>query len=207
MYTLTVQTAYVTSVESMLSSNYYIKSGITEIDNRSSNDLLAKLTAEFKDGVQGVDNIIKCLKSSQDEEIITKYNAVVYMTVNYYIKKDITVKDTGIKLGDATDVKNAESILVAKKCESSYTEFIEETKTLKQKYSSQSSQIDLKNINANDWSTKVKQCHEAKEEMVNKMYVYASVRDAFLFANGMSMCSNPANTDEKLLVGQLFITF
>lgn len=185
----------------MLSSNYYIKSGITEIDNRSSNDLLANSIAQFKDGIQGIDNMINSLKSSQDEEINAKYNAVVYMTVNYYMNKDVIVKDTGVKLGDATDVKNAESILAAKKCESSYIEFIEETKTLKQKYSSQSSQIDFKNINENDWSTKVKQCHQAKEEMVNKTYVYASVRDAFLFANGISMCSSTVNADEKLLVG------
>lgn len=205
-YTLSVQTAYVTSCECMISSNNYIKTGIYEIDS-PSNDAVTNLEIKVDDGLKSLEDMLDGLQTNQDQEMKAKFDSVVYMTVNYYKKKDAVVKDSGVKLGEVEDIKCAQSTLVAQRCESSYSCFISESDNLKSKYISQTSSIDINNINRKSWATITKRYYEAREEIVENSNVYASIRDTFMYGSGINLCTGSANTDEKLLVSKQFFIF
>lgn len=206
-YTLSVQTSYVTSVECMLSSNHYIKSGFSEIDS-SSNDLLTNLITAFKDGFGNIDSMINGLQQTDAEkESQEKINAVVSMTVNYYQKKEVTVEKSETKLSEVTEVQQAQSILTARRCESSYINFMNDVTTIKTQYTSGTTSTDT--IDANQWATQVKQYYDARESIVSKTNVYASIREAFLFGSGINLCDGSANTDKtdkSLLVSKYYFS-
>lgn len=199
-YSVSVQTAYVESVECMLTSNHYIKSGINEIDNNGSNDMLPNLMSKFKNGMEGLSNMISSIQSDHDQAIDEKFNAVVYMTNYYYKKKDITVNDPGTLLGDVKDVNAAESRLIARRCESSYTTFTSDIKTLKAKYTSQASNY----VSKSEWQSVVNSYYSARVDMVNKTNIYSAIRDAHLHGLGINKCKGSANTDQKLTVSEVF---
>lgn len=206
-YITSVQTAYLTSVECMLSSNHYIKSGFSEIDS-SSNDLLTNLITAFKDGFGNIDNMINGLQQTDAEkESQEKISAVVSMTVNYYQKKEVTVKKSETKLSEVTEVQQAKSILTARRCESSYINFMNDVTTIKKKYTSETTSTDT--IDANQWATQVKRYYDARECIVSKTNVYASIREAFLFGSGINLCDASANTDKtdkSLLVSKYYFS-
>lgn len=184
----------------MLSSNHYIESKFSEIDS-FSNDLESNLMTKYDEESGSIENMMSGLQQNDvDKESQNKLNAVAYMTFNYYQKKDITVKKTETKLSEVTEVQQAQSILTARRCESSYIDFMNHVTTIKSKHTSESSSKD--NTNSNQWDTQVKEYYEARENVVNKTSVYASIREAFLFGSGINLCdgSGSANTDQSLLV-------
>jgi len=190
----------------MLSSNHYIQSGFSEIDS-SSNDILTNLITSFKDGFGNIENMIKGLQQPDyEKESQEKINAVVSMTVNYYQKKDVTVEKLETKLCEVTEVQQAQSILTARRCESSYINFMNDVTTIKTKYTSQTTSS-TGTIDTNQWGTLVKQYYEARESIVTKTNVYASIREAFLFGSGINLCDASANadkTDKSLLVSKYY---
>lgn len=206
-YTLSVQTAYVTSCECMISSNNYIKTGISEIDSQTTNVTSTNLVTQIDDGLKGLEDLLDGLQANQDQETKAKFDSVVYMTNNYYKKTDAVVKDSGVKLGEVTDIKCAQSTLIAQRCESSYSSFMTDSDNLKSKYISQTSSIDINNINPKSWETLTKRYYEAREEIIDKPNVYASIRDTFMYGSGINLCTGSGNLDEKLLVRTIFIIF
>ncbi|XP_015366133.1 PREDICTED: uncharacterized protein LOC107163297 isoform X2 [Diuraphis noxia] len=197
LYVLSVQSSYITSVECMRSSNYYIKSGFSEIDS-VSNDLESNLIMQYNEQSGSIENMMLNLQQNDvEKESQDKLNAVLYMTANYYQKKDVTVKKSEAKLSEVTEVLQAQSTLTAKRCESSYTEFMNDATTIKSKYTSKTSSTD--NTNSNQWDTQVKEYNEARENVVSNTNIYASVRDAFLFGRGINLCDGQANIDQSLL--------
>lgn len=197
---LSVQSSYITSVECMLSSNHYIQSGFSEIDS-SSNNLEENLVTKFKDGFSSMENMMLGFQQTDEEkESQDKINAVVSMTVNYYQKKDVTVEKCETKLSEVTEVHQAQSILTARWCESSYIDFMNDVTTIKTKYTSGTSGTsDADKMNTNQWATQVNQYYDARESIINKTNVYASIREAFLFGSGINLCEGSANTDQSLL--------
>jgi len=199
-YTLSVQTSYVTSVECMKSSNYYIQSGFSEIDC-SSNDMLSNLNTSFKNGVGSIGNMISGLQQTDiEKESQEKINAVVSMTANYYQKKGATVEKTEKKLSEVTEIKQAQSILTSKLCESSYINFMNDVATIKAKYTGKTTSTNT--IDANQWANLVQQYNEARKSLVEKTYVYAAIRGAFMLGSGINLCDCSAKTDQPLLVSK-----
>lgn len=187
----------------MLSSNHYIQSGFSEIDS-SSNNLEENLVTKFKDGFSSMENMMLGFQQTDEEkESQDKINAVVSMTVNYYQKKDVTVEKCETKLSEVTEVHQAQSILTARWCESSYIDFMNDVTTIKTKYTSGTSGTsDADKMNTNQWATQVNQYYDARESIINKTNVYASIREAFLFGSGINLCEGSANTDQSLLVSK-----
>jgi len=203
-YTLSVQTSYITSVECMLSSKNYIQSGFSEIDS-SSNDILTNLMTLFKNGFGNIENMINGLQQTDvEKESQEKINAVISMTVNYYQKKEVTVEKSETKLSEVTEVQQAQSILTARRCESSYINFMNDVTTIKTKYTGETTNTN--NINTNQWATLVKQYYDARESIVTKTNVYASIREAFLFGSGINLCDGSAKTDQSLLVSKYYFS-
>jgi len=203
-YTLSVQTSYITSVECVQSSNYCIQSGFTELDSASSNSSVANLNTQSKNSVESFENMESNLQNDVDKDAQDKLNAVLFMTANYY-KKNATVEKSETKLGDVTEVKQAQSILTTRRCESAYVNFMNDSNTIKTKYASKTSNTD--NISRNEWATQVKQYYDAREMIVNKTTAYASIRDAFLFGSGISLCDGSSNFDQSLLVSKYYLSF
>lgn len=202
-YTLSVQTSYITSVECMLSSNYYIQSGFSEIDS-SSNDMLTNLMSSFENGFGSIENMINGLQQTDSErESQDKINAVVSMTVNYYQNTDVTVEKTKKTIFEVTEIQQAKSILIARRCESSYINFMNDVTTIKTKYSSETTSTNT--IDANQWDILVQQYSDARESIVNKTYVYAAIREAFMLGSGINLCDGSANTDQSLLVSKYYL--
>jgi len=143
-----------------------------------------------------------------EKESQEKINAVVSMTVNYYQKKEVTVEKTETKLSEVTEVQQAQSILTARRCESSYINFMNDATTIKTKYNSETS-TSTGNIDTNQWATLVNQYYDARESIVTKTNVYASIREAFLFGSGINLCDGSANTDKtdkSLLVSKYYFS-
>lgn len=183
----------------MLSSNVYIKSGFSEIDS-STNDIISNLVMLFEDGMKGLDSMFSGLQNDLDKDMKDKLDAVLYMTVKYYKSQSSTVEESDLELSSVTDIKSAQSILTAQRCESSYTNFMTEIETLKSTYTSQSSSTDYSSVSDSEWATIVQKYSEARVEIDRKTNVYSSIRDAFLYGSGIDLCQGTANTDQQLLV-------
>ncbi|XP_050059019.1 uncharacterized protein LOC114121223 isoform X37 [Aphis gossypii] len=194
-YQLSVQTSFITSCECMLSSNYYIQSGFNEI-NQGSNDIATNLITTFKNGIGNSKNMIQDLQTDLDTDMKEKLNAVLYMTASYYQKK-VIVKKTEITLGEVTDIKQAHTILTARRCERDYKCFVNDIARVKSQYSS--GQSNSNNIDKNQWATLVKQYYEARETIINKTDVYTSIREAFLLGSGINLCEGSSNFDQSKL--------
>lgn len=208
-YTVSVQTAYVESVECMLSSNNYIKSGIIEIDS-ASNDLLTNLITSIENGISDlVNGFVNGLQNNQDTEIKEKFNAVVYMTYYYYKNQNATPPNPNILLGDINDMTIAESRLVARRCESSYSTFISQMESLKTDYAYTNQIVGAASsyVSKNDWQTIVKNYYNARVEVIHKTYVYSAIKSAHLYGMGINKCKGLTNSDQKLLVSELFSSF
>lgn len=203
IHTLSVQTAFITSVECLLSSNYYIQSGFNDIDN-GSNNVANNSTLRIRSGVEGIEDMLLNLQCDLDQEIKSKLDAVVFMTVNFYKKQDLVVPKTNIQLGDLTDIINAQSVLVVQRCQSSYFDYLTEMETIRERYVAEISIMDYKHFGQEDWLIVVKEYNEANEEVFNKSSVYASIRDAFMLGSGINICQSSSSFNEKLLVGHYF---
>lgn len=203
IHTLSVQTAYITSVECLLSSNYYIQSGFNDIDN-GSNNVANNSTLKISSGVEGIEDMLSNLQCDLDQEIKSKLDAVLFMTVNFYKKQDLVVPKTNIQLGDLTDIIDAQSVLVAQRCQSSYFDYMTEIETIKERYVTEISIMDYKHFNLEDYQIIVNEYNKANEEVLNKTSVYAGIRDAFMLGSGIDVCQSSSNFDEKLLVGNYF---
>lgn len=188
----------------MLSSNYYIESGINEIDS-ASNDILTNVISQIESGFQSIKDMLSSMENDLDQEVKKKYDSVVFMTINYYKKQETNVQKVETTFGDMTDIKCAQSLLIARRCQSSYTEFMTEIEMTKEKYIQSMSSINLNQISQNQWATVINNYDEARKEVLNKTNLYSSIRDAFLYGNGISICQGSANTDAKLLVCILFL--
>lgn len=188
----------------MLSSNYYIESGFSEIDS-SSNDMLTNLISLFENGFGSIENMINGLQQADCErESQDKINAVVSMTVNYYQKKDVTVEKTKKTLFEVTEIQEAKLILIRKRCESSYINFMKDVTTIKTKYLSETTSTNT--IDANQWAILVQQYWDARKSTVNKTYVYAAIREAFMLGSKINLCDGSANTDQSLLVSKYYFS-
>lgn len=192
-----MQTSYITSVECMLSSNFYIKSGFAEIDSKT-NDIVSNLVMIFENGMKGLGDMFTGLQSDLETDMKNQLDSVLYMTAKYYMKQDITVEESDLNLGSATDVTCAKSKLTAQRCQSSYTSFMSEIDTLKSKYTSESSSTT--SVSDSEWASIVKNYYEARTEIDRKTNVYASIRDAFMYGSGINLCQGSAKKDQKLLV-------
>jgi len=184
----------------MLTSGIYIKSGFTEIDDSSSSSTNA---SKYDDTMKGFDEMINSFKSDSECETKSKLHAVIYMTTNYYYKRNESVKNPNKPLGEAKDVNCAQSCFYARKCESSYNEYIESTTTLKTNTAQSIQGVDCNSQEG--WATYSKLYYETKQELANNTDVFLSNRDAFLFSNGINLCKDTPKIDEKLLVSKLFI--
>lgn len=187
----------------MLSSNYYIQSGFNEI-NQGSNDIATNLITTFKNGIGNSKNMIQDLQTDLDTDMKEKLNAVLYMTASYYQKK-VIVKKTEITLGEVTDIKQAHTILTARRCERDYKCFVNDIARVKSQYSS--GQSNSNNIDKNQWATLVKQYYEARETIINKTDVYTSIREAFLLGSGINLCEGSSNFDQSKLVSKYYFSF
>lgn len=196
-YKTSVKTAYLTSVECMLSKNMYIESGFASIDTRSLNS--QNVMTEVKSGIQSFNDLVSDLQiNDYEKDAKATTDAVEYMTLNYYMKKDVLVKKLEVTLSTVTDIKQAEILLTASRCKSAYTKFENDATAIQKKYNDGS--------NNNLWDDQVKQYYEAREEIVNLQTVYTSIKDAFLLGNGISKCEGSAKPDQSLLVSQYYFT-
>lgn len=184
----------------MLTSGTYIKSGFTEIDDSSNSTTDA---IKYDDTMKGFDEMINSFKIDNECETKCKLHAVVYMTANYYYKRNESVKNPNKPLSEAKDVNCAQSCFYARKCESSYNEFIQSTITLKTNTIQSVQNIDCNSREG--WATYSKLYYETKQEMAKNTGVFLANRDAFLFSNGIDLCKDTPKIDEKLLVSKLFI--
>jgi len=188
----------------MLSSNNYIQSGFIEID-QDSNDIATNLITQFKNGIGNSKNMMLGLQTDLDKDVEEKLNSVLYMTASYYQKKEVTVKKTETTLGEVTDIKQAQTILTARRCESDYMAFMNDIATVKSQYSS--GQSSSNNINKNQWASLVKQYYEARETIICKTNVYTSIREAFLLGSGINLCEGSSNFDQSKLVSKYYFSF
>lgn len=184
----------------MLSSNYYIKSGFSEIDSKT-NDIVSNIIMTFEDGLKGLGDLFTGMQNDLETEMKSKLDSVLFMTSKYYMKQETTVEESDLSLSSATDVTSAKSILTAQRCESSYTSFMSEIDTLKSKYTSETSSTS--SVSDSEWSSIVKNYYEARTEIDRKTNVYASIRDAFMYGSGIDLCQGAATKDQKLLVSHL----
>lgn len=183
----------------MLTSKIYIKSGFSELDS------LSESPPNNKEDTNGLDEMLQSFKMGQDEEIKEKLNATVYMTAKYYYNKQESVSSTNELLGKAKDVNCAQSQFYARRCESSYNEFIHRKTTLKTKYSTSEGSVNPKNSDV--WESTSKRYYEAKQDTVNNNNcVFSAVRDAFMYANRINLCEEAPKIDDNLLVSKFFVT-
>lgn len=184
----------------MLSSNYYIESGIYYIDC-TSNCNLTNLLLEIEISIKSFIDMLLGLQNDQAQEIQSKLDSVVFMTVNYYKKQNLTVQN--ISLINLTDTTSVESVLVARQCESSYQEYMDEVEMMKQKYALEPSIMDFKHFSKEQWTTIVEKYNEANKEILHKTNVYVGIRNAFMFGNGIR--DESVNFDETLLVSKFLV--
>lgn len=186
----------------MLSSGYYIESGFNEIDS-TSNDFLTDIVQKATSGIQELSSWYYGLNNDEAMEMQDKLNAMLYMTINYY-KKKVTVTQTYTTFGDVGDIKMAQQILIAQRCQSSYIDFMKKVEKLKAKYNSVPGYKNAVQMTQQEWKNIVKQYHDAQKELIKEMDVYASIKYAFLYGEGINLCTGSASFNKILMVRTLF---
>jgi len=197
--TIAVQSAYITSVESVISKHIYFESGFNELDSLT-NSFVTNLVLKFVNGFRELKDALLGLDENEDELIKMKINSVLFMTDNYYKNKIVHLKKSEVRLGEVLDIEEARSILIPQRCRSSYDELMAQIKIIKNKYKSLMSGLDYNNIKKENWDYTVVKYNEVRQEIDKNMNAFASIRDAFIFGKDLSMCEGSTNTNEKLLV-------
>lgn len=173
-----------------------MKTGIAELDDTlSKKEPVSTEPQKYSDDFQGVEDILSKLKQTQQEEIKGIESSMIFMTGKYY-KKESDVQDMKIPLGDLSDANNAQSVLYALRCASSYNDFMNQSNTLKEKYGSS---------NNGDWDAAVKKYDEVRADLVTKSSNwYGPLRDTFIFGSGLNLCKGSSDTKMDLLVSKLY---
>lgn len=188
----------------MLSSGYYIQSGFNEIDSQS-NDIVTDVVQKTESGIENIASWFNGLSDDEAKVIQDKLNAMLYMTVNYYQKKDVVVTKTETTLGDVGDISTAQTILIAQICQSSYIDFMKKVEELKSKFNGGPGYTDSVYLNQQEWNNIVKQYDDARKALAKEMDVYASIKYATLYGMGIDLCTGSASPDEKLMVCKFII--
>lgn len=203
LYTLSIQSAYLATAESMLSAKHYMKTTFISIDS-STNTVLSNILEEAGAILQSIQFLLNGLQEDKDREIQEQLNSIEFMTSNYYMKRNIEVTNTEqVQIGDAEDMNDAKAIIFGRQCTSLYTQYMNDVDTVKMNYKNKMSNINYSNINNEDWKNIVNSYYESREEIIEKSSnVYASIKNAFMYSydNQINLCTESINIDKKQLV-------
>lgn len=207
-YINSVQTAYITSVECLVSSNYYVNNIYSSIGESNGIPLVnishsELLSSDLSDTVQkGIDNILKSLNNDETIEWNERLYAVAYMTSNYYSKNNVKPTDTRVQFGDAADATTAKTLLITREIEASMDEFISKTKLIKEFYINNKIKVDKNNVGQEEFSKLVMQYYRGREEVLSTTFAktFSAIRGAFIYGSGINACNGSPKTDDKLLV-------